>query len=265
MLADLLRQTIAAAPRSALPDISAALWRAWGAGGLTDAEAEVLGAAIEAKKLGAETSRAPRPGDRHQEGVQAGSRPVGAASTAVRDRPARPACPGVGSRPRTPQSVERRRRWIASGWLPPGLASRCTPGEAAALAVVAWEVSRRGSCTLAVAAIAAHAGVSETTVRNATRLAHRLGWLSVKERRLSRWRSDTNVLRVVVREWSAWIAHRGTGARGGWVQKREPHEYKKNLYWDQSVTTFVETSRHRSVTSNRDVDEQGVRSVTGRG
>jgi hypothetical protein len=118
---------------------------------------------------------------------------------------------------------------------------------------------------LAIGAIAAHAGVSESTVRNATRLARRLGWITVEERRLSRWRSDTNVIRVIVREWSAWIAHRGAGARNGWVQKREPHEYKKNIYRNQQVGGLVEISRHHSLSHNRYLSGEDACQMNGGG
>ena len=43
----------------------------------------------------------------------------------------------VGSRPRTDTSMERRRRWAASGRLPPALAARFTLAEQAVLAMVA--------------------------------------------------------------------------------------------------------------------------------
>ena len=74
----------------------------------------------------------------------------------------------AGSRPRTDASMERRRRWAASGRLPPGLAARFTLAEQAVLAVVAVEVRSAGDCRLAVGTSRRIAGVSETTVRNAS-------------------------------------------------------------------------------------------------
>src|SRR4051812_41290458 len=62
--------------------------------------------------------------------------------------------------------MKRRRRWAASGALPPALAARFTLAETAVLAVLAAEVLRHGACTLTIGHIAALAGVSETTVRN---------------------------------------------------------------------------------------------------
>ena len=93
----------------------------------------------------------------------------------------------------------------ANGLLPPALAAAFTPGEQAVLAVVALEVGKRGKCTLALGNIAALAGVSERTVRRAFAQAKVLGLLNVEERRVSWNRNDTNVVRVVSREWCAWL------------------------------------------------------------
>ena len=177
-----IRRQAEAAPRTALPAVASALWKAFGEGHLSEAEAEALSGLIEARAL------VPAP--------------------VARPRKA------VGSRPRTDASMERRRRWAASGRLPPGLAARFTLAEQAVLAVVAAEVAKRGDCRLAVGHIAAVAGVSETMVRNALREARTLGLLTVEERRLARFRSDTNVVCIVSREWSAWLRLARSGERG---------------------------------------------------
>jgi len=121
----------------------------------------------------------------------------------------------VGSRPRTGASMDRRRRWAASGRLPPGLAARFTLAEQAALALVAAETARRGDCRLSIPHLAAVAGVAETTVRNAIREARKLGLLTVEERRLTGYRNDTNVVRIVSPEWTAWLrlGRKGTPPR----------------------------------------------------
>jgi len=112
--------------------------------------------------------------------------------------------------------MERRRRWAASGALPPALAARFTLAEIAVLAVIAAEVFRHGACTLVIGHIAALAGVSETTVRNALRAARGLGLLTIEERRLTAWRNAPNVVRLVSREWLAWLRLRAPkGGRGG--------------------------------------------------
>ena len=109
--------------------------------------------------------------------------------------------------------MERRRRWAASGRLPPAIAARFTLAEQAVLAVVAVEFTKRGDCRLAVGHIAAVAGVSETMVRNAIRQARTHGLLTVEERRLARFRSDTNIVCIVAREWTAWLRLARSGER----------------------------------------------------
>ena len=176
MLTDQIRAAAMAAPRMKLPDVAAVLWRAYGAGQVSEAEAEELSALIEARK----------------------ALPAASAAPAVPRKP-------VGSRPRSDPSLERRRRWAASGRLPPQLAARFTPGETAVLAVVAAEVCRRRDCRLAVGHIAALAGVSETLVRNALREARHLGLVTIEERAITGWRNDTNVVRIVSAEWRSWL------------------------------------------------------------
>jgi hypothetical protein len=101
--------------------------------------------------------------------------------------------------------MERRRRWAASGRLPPGLAARFTLAEQAVLALVAAETTRRKDCRLSIENMAAVAGVCRSTVKNAIREAVRLGLLTVEERQITGFRNDTNVVRVVSREWQAWL------------------------------------------------------------
>lgn len=180
MFADEIRRTVMAAPRVELPKMSALLWKAYAAGQVTEAEASELSELIESRKV----------------------IPV-----------AKPAPRRTGSRPRSSESMERRRRWVASGRLPPRIAARFTMAEAAVLAVVAVEVAKRGGCTLTIGHIAALAGVSETTVRNALRQARGLGLLTIEERRLTAWRNASNVVRIVSLEWQAWL--RLGGPQGG--------------------------------------------------
>jgi hypothetical protein len=117
----------------------------------------------------------------------------------------------VGSRPRSPASMERRRSWAAAGRLPPALAARFTLAEQAVLAVVAAEVAKHGACTLTIGHIAALAGVSESTVRNAMREAHGLGLVRIEERRLTAWRNAPNRVTITSPEWLAWLRLRRAG------------------------------------------------------
>src|SRR4051812_33224962 len=103
MLVDDLRRAVQASPRVDLPKVSSALWRAFASGLVSEDEADELSRTIEARKAIPAT---PKPARRH-----------------------------LGSRPRTGASMERRRSWAASGWLPPRLAARFTLGEQAVMAV----------------------------------------------------------------------------------------------------------------------------------
>src|SRR3954449_2081919 len=173
MFCDQLRASIEAAPRAALTKLSAVLWQAFTASHITEAEASDLSALIEAR-------RALPP-------------------------PQKPVQRRFGSRPRSPASMERRRRWAASGCLPPALAARFTLAEVSVLAVVAAEHRRRGDCRLTNKEIADVAGVSITTVKNALRAARALGLISVEERRLSAFRNAPNIVRIVSPEWRVWL------------------------------------------------------------
>lgn len=179
MFVEEIRRAIEAAPRVKLPEVAALLWRAFGTGQVTEAEAEQLSNLIEARRA------LPPPA------------------------PARK----LGTRPRSSASVERRRRWAASGGMPVGLAVKFTIAEQAALAVVAGEVQKHGRCDLYVGHIAALAGVSETVVRNALRAAKQFGLVAVEIRRVTAWRNQSNLVTIVSPEWTAWLA-RG-GRRGG--------------------------------------------------
>lgn len=137
-----------------------------------------------------------------------------------RREPVRPARPR--SRPVKPEHVQRRRRWVASGWLPPQVASLFTEAERAVLSVIASEVARHGECRLCVGAIAGLAGVSRSSAKAAYRHAASLRLVMVTERRLTGWRNDTNVVRIVSPEWLAWLRH---GAKRGGVKRSTGFEY----------------------------------------
>src|SRR5215203_1871828 len=177
MFVEQLRRAVEASPRAELPAVSALLWKAYAAGHVSEAEASALSEAIELKRALPPTQK---PVQRH-----------------------------FGSRPRTSASLERRRRWAASGAMPPALASRFTLAEQAVMAVVAVEHQKHGACTLPIGHVAALAGVSETTVRNAVREARRLGFLHVEERRVSAWRNKPNRVTITSREWLSWLRLRG--------------------------------------------------------
>jgi DNA-binding transcriptional ArsR family regulator len=186
-----IRRAVMASPRMKLPEIRSAMYRAFSSGQITEAEAETLDALINTK-----------------------------AAIPATEAPARRR---VGSRPRSSASMERRRSWAAAGRLPPALAARFTLAEQAVLAVVAVEVSKRGRCGLTVAHLAALAGVSESTVRNALREAEALGLVSIDRRRRSPWINYPNDVQILSKEWASWLRLR-TGANS-----HSPRTELKNL------------------------------------
>src|SRR4051812_38472251 len=179
MFVDELRRAVEASPRVELTKVSALLWKAYAAGHVTEAEASALSEAIELKRA------------------------LPAIQKPVQRR--------FGSRPRTPASMERRRRWAASGAMPPQLAARFTLAETAVLAVVSAEHVSRGRCTLVIDHIAALAGVSRATVKRALREAQALGLVRIEERRLSAWRNAPNMVTITSSEWSTWLRMRRKG------------------------------------------------------
>lgn len=189
MFVDQMRRAIAAASREKLAGLSGVVWKAYAGGAIGEGDAQALAEAVEARRA------AP-------------------AITATRR--------SVGSRPRSPESVERRRRWVASGLMPPQIAARFTMGEGAVLAVLAAECSKRGRCTLTIGHIAALAGVCKTTVRNAVRQAVGLGLLKSDEWRLSAFRNAPNTVTIISAEWAAWLR---LGAPQGRVQNSGVHAY----------------------------------------
>lgn len=180
---------------SALDGYCRALWTDWGAGRLSDEQAQSLAEAIQARRRevrGIDTvaNRAPQ--------VAAQARAAGRASHFPPKRKA----------PRSPNrraSIERRRTLAASGPMPPQLACRFTTGELAALRIVADAVRDRGACMMTLGEIAARAGVCVTTARNALREAAREGLATIEERRRDKRPNLANVVRVVSREWKTWI------------------------------------------------------------
>ena len=176
MLVDEVRRAIAVTPRGRLAELSAAVWKGYACGAVTEHEAQALAEEIAARK-------------------------------AIPPRPVEPRR-RVGSRPRSPEAMERRRRWTGSGWLPPQLAARFTMAETAVLSTIAAEVARRGLCRLTIGHIAALAGVSRSTVKVAVRQAQALGLLTSEEWRITAWRSAPNTVRIVSPEWTAWLRMR---------------------------------------------------------
>ena len=176
-----------------LDAIARITWRAHAEGQLTDAEAEAISEALQARRRAfAAGVGLPAP-----KAVFAALRPA--------RRPP--------SSPDRRRSLERRRRQATSGIVPSKLASAFTMGELAVLTVIGRQCQRGGACTLHIDAIAALAGVCRTVVKNALRAARAGGLILVKERRIPGRKSLTNVVTVISREWLAWLRLGGIGGR----------------------------------------------------
>ena len=176
MFAEEIRRAVLATPRYLLAEISAAVWKGFAAGAVSEDEAQRLAELIEARKVVPAASAVPR-------------------------KP-------VGSRPRLSASLERRRAWTGSGWMPPAIAARFTMGEAAAIGVIVAEVAKNGRCELYIGAIAGRAGVCATLVKRALRQARTLGVLHVEARRVARDRNLPNIVTIISRELELWVRTR---------------------------------------------------------
>jgi hypothetical protein len=178
MFIEHLTRAIEAARPDQLDHLARELWRAYSAGTLDEAAAQVAAGAIEARRA--------------------------IARAGVKSPPRAPA----RRRQRSPDrqaSIERRRRMVGTIALPPHLACKFTWGEQAVLRVIGDRVRKFGCCDLPIDAIAAMAGVHRTTVQNAIRRVRQLGLATVQERRRRGQRSLTNVIHIISREWSDWL------------------------------------------------------------
>src|SRR3954465_15780759 len=192
MFVEQLRRAVEATPRVELAKVASLLWKAYAAGQVSEAEASELSDLIESRR--------------------------------ALPAPQKPIQRRLGSRPRSDASMERRRRWAASGCLPPSLAARFTLAETAVLAVIAAEVRQHAACTLTIGHIAALAGVCGQTVRNALRVAQRLGFVHVEQRRVSAWRNRPNRVTILSPEWTTWLRMARRGGASKFVEATPPQE-----------------------------------------
>ena len=194
----------------ALDEVSRFLWRGHAEGALDDAEADQLSRMIEARRAAFRNFK-PR-----SERQTANARPRSCVS------------------PDRAKSLARRRRLVTSGAVPPNIACSFTMGELAVLTIIARECqSGRNACTWFMDRIAAVAGVSRTTARNAIRQAQTLGLISVEERRCTAWRSDSNIIRITGPEWRSWLK------LGGGCRKTKSTNTKTNSAGDERSSFSV--------------------------
>src|SRR3954464_15555517 len=176
-----------------LDHLSKAIWQALAAGAVGDDDAQSLAERLHAR-------RSLLRGDLKPVGIPAG-------------RPSIFPPRRLQKAPKRPVAIARRRHLAASGPMPPGLACKFTVGELAVLRIVGDEVRRRGQCDRCVDELAARAGVCRRMVQNALREAARLGLLTVEERRREGRRNLPNVVRIVSKEWTSWLARGGRSSR----------------------------------------------------
>lgn len=190
----------AAGSLASLDALSQAVWKGFAAGVCSEGEAQTVAEAIEARRG---VFRAPRrrPLDF--------TKPPTLFARAKAQRP-----------PDRQQALERRRRLATSGPMPPELACMFTMGELAVLRVVGDEWRDKGRCDRTYAELAARAGVSRDTARNAIRAAMRNGLVTVEERRRPGHKNLPNMVRIVARSWLAWIERKaGSAPRSIGVKK----------------------------------------------
>ncbi len=205
-----MNEAIARVHPAALHDLSCRLWALMGDGTLTDDQVGELSEAIAERQRAGRTSPAAAP-------LPAPAVPLAAVMERGSIFPPR-ARPRISDRP---AAKLQRRRVAYSGPIPPGLAERFTLGEIAALGVVADEIAAKGRCDRSVAEIAQRAGVCIRLVQRAIKEARLQGLLSVDERKQRGAKHLTNVIRVLSREWAAWLARRSK-SRGVGESKATP-------------------------------------------
>lgn len=166
------RRAIAVAPVDGLHLIEKTIWGACAYEGMTEAQVEELVALIKLRQI-----------------VQA----------------PQPRLSRSGSKPRSSESMVRRRQLSSTGEIPTGISGRFTQGERAVLTVIGREVGRGGDCRLCHEKLGALAGVSKTTVKRAIREAVRLGLITVEQRRTGHRRNDPSIIRIVSAEWLAGL------------------------------------------------------------
>jgi hypothetical protein len=187
-----IAEAIDRAGASALAAVSQEIWKALAAGVVSEDEAQSLAERLQARKETLHRLRLePRP--------KAAPRRV-----------------------KRPERIHHRRKLAASAPLPPQLAAHFTIAELSVLRIVSDECRGRGVCDRSLAEIAARAGTSKTTARNALRTAARLGLITTQERRRRGQASLTNVVTIVSAEWRTWQSRGPSSARGEGAKIRMP-------------------------------------------
>jgi hypothetical protein len=172
------------------------LWKAWGAGQVSDGEGAYLQSLIERRRPLRHTALSAKPAGRF----------AGRLSSRFTPR----------QRQRSPDrkaSRDRRRMLGGSSALPDNLRHHYTEGQRAVLCIIAGEVKRTGVCDFPIDKIAALAGVCRTTVQTTLHEARRLLHIRITERPQPGRKNLPNLIEIISPEWRTWI-RRGPSAAG---------------------------------------------------
>lgn len=222
------------APLAALSDVASQMWAAWGAGLVTDEQAAIVEGVIAARRA-----------------EQKPAQSLGAALVRTSIFPKR----RTQRSPDRSASIERRRRLAYSGVMPSPLAARFSPGQLAVLRVVSNAFAEHGFCDLPIDAIASRAGVCRRVAQMAMRYAESDGLLTIQHRPVRGAKSQTNIVRIVSREWLAWLA-RGRSSIGcisiSPTNSQRPIKGKKTA-WNPAKEAFegVKQDRGRGLARSR--------------
>jgi len=182
--------------------LSRQVWQGHGSGAVSDDEAQALAELLHGRRSA----------------IRDGIRPVGIPAGQASLFPPRR---HVAS-PDKVASRDRRRLLACSGPMPPALAARFTTGQLAVLRIVGDEVAAKGVCGLCVDAIAARAGVCRRLAQAAIRLAEGDGLLTIEERRHEGRKNSPNLVRIISREWQAWMRRGQRQAEPPKTEERSP-------------------------------------------
>jgi hypothetical protein len=216
MFAEQIAGAIERAQFHELSDLAHKLWKAFGAGHLTEEQAQGLAEQIEAK----------RP-----------KRPTGP----VMSFKPLPAPPKRQRSPDKQRSIDRRRELARQSPVPPEHVHAFTTCEHAALTIMVSEIQKHGVCSLCMDAIAALAGTCRTVVRYAQRKGRALGLLYREERRRKGQKSLTNLVRILKpawRHWVQWIGLRKTST----TKDKDSENYKIEAVQSSGVAFAIKKS-----------------------
>lgn len=191
-----MKEAIARALPAMLAPLREQLYALNAAGRIDDRGAGELDDAIEARRKG------PAPAAPSPAGLSLAAAIAPTAARITKFAPRRQRSPDRA------KSRERRRGLGGSSPLPEPLARRYTEGQRAVLFIVGEEIAARGVCGLSIAEIAARAGVCHRHAQMTLRLAESDGLVTITERPLKGRKHETNLVRVLSREWAAWLQRR---------------------------------------------------------